>query len=126
VTETRGPTDARSDALADYLREAAAAFGVCAEMTGLERVAVAGMALLDAADLAQELPPDARVLRVLSEAGFFETMPDSRARFLAVPEMRAAVLRPLVAEPQGGPAILAGLVTEAERLAGRPPDRGPA
>jgi hypothetical protein len=123
VSETHRSTDARSQALAEYLRGAAAAFGVCADLTGLERVAVAGMALLDAAELAQELPRDDRVLRVLSEAGFFETMPDSKARFLAVPEVRAAVLRPLVAEPQEGRDILAGLVAEAERLArnGRDP-----
>ncbi|CAN5878639.1 hypothetical protein BH24ACT15_BH24ACT15_37960 [soil metagenome] len=55
---------------------------------------------------------DARI-KVLSEAGCFESMPDGQAFFLETPEIRAAIRRPLVAERQAGVEIIAELVATA-------------
>lgn len=55
TTEPRGEADARAAALADYLRERAAAFSMWADVTGSQITASAGMALLDAAHIADAM-----------------------------------------------------------------------
>lgn len=74
------------------------------------------MALLDAAAIAESLPSDDEAIRVLSEAGLFESMPGGRALFVQVPAIRAAVLRALVSDAENGSAILAKLVAAAVTL----------
>jgi hypothetical protein len=49
--------DPRAEALADYLRQRASAFSLSADATGEQHIATAGMSLLDAAALAESLPP---------------------------------------------------------------------
>ncbi len=110
------PDDARSVALADYLRRSAAAFSMSADVTGAASTAEAGMALLDAAVLAESLSGEDARIRVLSEAGLFESMPGGRAGFVEVPEIRAAVLRALVSGAEDGAAIIAKLVATAAAL----------
>lgn len=110
------PDDARSVALADYLRRSAAAFSMSADVTGAASTAEAGMALLDAAVLAESLSGEDARIRVLSEAGLFESMPGGRAGFVEVPEIRAAVLRALVSGAEDGAAIIAKLVATAATL----------
>ncbi len=102
--------DARAVALADYLRERAAAFSMSADVTGSQSTASAGMALLDAAHIADAMTRNDPRLALLSEAGLFESMPDGHARFLETIEIRSAVQRPLVRDPQGGEEIIAHLV----------------
>lgn len=108
--------DARSVALAHYLRHWAEAFSLSADSTQSERTAEAGMALLDAAILAEWLPGDDHRIMALSEAGMFETEPEGRARFVETPEIRAAIQRPLVSKALDGPAILDLVVSTALAL----------
>lgn len=120
------PVDARCVALAEYLRRSAASFSMSADSTDGARTAEAGMALLDAAVIAESLPSDDAGIRVLSEAGFFESMPGGRALFVEVAAIRAAVLRALVSEAEDGRAIIAKLVATASKLGddGEPHPRG--
>jgi hypothetical protein len=108
-----GPRDARSVALAEYLRRSAAAFSMSADLTGVASTAEAGMALLDAARIAESLPAHDRGIRVLSEAGLFESMPDGKATFVETPEVGAVVRRALVSDAEGGAAVIARLVATA-------------
>lgn len=104
------PNDARGLALAEYLRERAAAFSLSADVNGADQIAQAGMALLDAASMAEKLPTDDPTLIALSEAGRFESMPGNKARFVETPQLRAAVQRPIAGAPMAGEQILALLV----------------
>lgn len=74
------------------------------------------MALLDAADIAESLASADPGIRVLSEAGLFESMPGGRAALVEVPEIRAAVLRALVSGAEDGAEIIAKLVATAATL----------
>jgi hypothetical protein len=103
-------TDARALALAEYLRERAAAFSLSADVNEAGQIARAGMALLDAAALAETLPADDPSLIALSEAGRFESMPGNAARFVETPPLRAAVQRPISGSPMSGEQILTLLV----------------
>jgi hypothetical protein len=105
--------DPRARALADYLRERAAAFSLSADSTGEPHIAAAGMALLDAAALAERLPSTDRRLEALSGAGRFETMPEGASRFVESPDVRAVVQRPLSGSPSSAEEILALLVAKA-------------
>lgn len=110
--DARAP-DPRAAALADYLRDRAAAFSLSADSTNEQHIAAAGMALLDAAALADSmLPTDGRLLE-LSLAGRFETMGEGSSTFVETPELRAAVQRPLSGTPMTGAEILALLVATA-------------
>ncbi len=71
------------------------------------------MALLDAAAIAVSMVPGDDRLRLLSEAGLFESMPEGHALFLETPEIRAAIQRPLVSDRQTGADIIAQLVATA-------------
>jgi hypothetical protein len=104
--------DARAAALAGYLRQRAAAFSLSADVALQQNTARAGMALLDAAMIAEGLEPTDERLTVLSEAGYFESMPDGKARFLETAELRAAIQRPLFGTSMSGHEILA-LIVEA-------------
>lgn len=116
-----GSEDARSVALAQYLRRSAAAFSLSADARDAAYTAEAGMVLLDAAVIAESLPAHHEGLRVLSEAGLFESMPQGTAVFVEVPEIRAAVQRALVSEEEDGAAIIAKLIATAAAL-DDPPD----
>lgn len=113
--------DARSLALAEYLRRSAAVFSLSADVTGAASTAEAGMVLLDAALIAGALPAHHDGLRVLSEAGLFESMPNGKAAFVEVPEIRAALHRALVSDAEDGAGIIAKLVATAAAL-DDPPD----
>jgi hypothetical protein len=102
--------DARAAALADYLRRRAAAFSLSADESDQQHIARAGMALLDAAVIAEGLSATDERLTALSEAGLFETMPDGKARFLETAELRAAVQRPLAGTAMSGHEVLRLLV----------------
>ena len=102
--------DPRAAALAHYLRQCAASFSMSADVTDVDRTAEAGMALLDAAAVADAMTRDDARIRALSEAGLFESMPDGQALFVESPAIRAAIQRPLVSRPQAGVEIIAGLV----------------
>ncbi len=115
-TGPRGEPDARASALAEYLRQRAAAFSMSADVMESQSTASAGMALLDAAHVADAMTPNDPRLVLLSEAGLFESMPGGRAFFLETPEIRAAVQRQLVRDPQGGKEIIAHVVATAADL----------
>jgi hypothetical protein len=103
--------DARAVALASYLRERAAALSMSADVNDEQHIAAVGLALLDAAKLAEQLAPDDPRLALLSEAGCFETMPRGTALFIETPALRAAVQRPLAGPPVSGSDILGLIVT---------------
>jgi hypothetical protein len=105
--------DARAAALAIYLRRRAAAFSLSADVNNEQHIARAGMALLDAAIIAERLSATDERLTALSEAGAFETMPDGKALFLESAELRAAVQRPLSGPPMSGHEVLRLLVETA-------------
>jgi hypothetical protein len=93
-------------ALARYLRAHAAAFSLSADVTTQQHVAHAGMALLDAAAIAENLTRSDPTLASLSEAGYYESTPELELRFVETEPMRAAVQRPLSGEPMTGRDIL--------------------
>jgi hypothetical protein len=105
--------DPRATALADYLRDRAAAFSLSADATNEQHIAAAGMALLDAAELAERLPASDVRLRKLSLAGRFETMEGGSSAFVETPDLRAVVQSPLSGTPMSGDDILALLVATA-------------
>lgn len=107
--------DARAMALAEYLRARAASFSLSADVNDAHQIAKAGMALLDAAAIAQTLHTSDPTLLALSEAGRFESMPDDRARFRETPSLRAAVQRPISGTPMTGRQILSLLVDTVRR-----------
>jgi hypothetical protein len=111
-----GSEDARSVALAQYLRRSAAAFSLSADVRDAADTAEAGMALLDAALIAESMPADNEGLRALSEAGLFESMPHGKAVFVEAPQIRAAVQRALVSDEEDGAAIIAKLVATAAAM----------
>jgi hypothetical protein len=103
-------SDPRAEALADYLRQRASAFSLSADATGEQHIATAGMSLLDAAALAESLPPTDHRLEALSRQGRFETMRGGASRFVETPEVRAVIQRPLSGTPMTGEEILALMV----------------
>jgi len=105
--------DTRAAALAAYLRRRAAAFSLSADVNDEQLIARAGMALLDAAMIAEKLSARDGRLTALSEAGRFETMPGGGARFVETAELRAAIQRPLSGTPLSGHDIVALLVDTA-------------
>jgi len=105
--------DPRAVALADYLRQRASAFSLSADSTDEQHIARAGMALLDAAALAEELVAGDGRLKALSDASCFEAMADGACRFVETPRLRSVVQRPLAGSPMSGEQILDLLVTGA-------------
>lgn len=103
--------DPRATALARFLRDRASAFSLSADVTGSQLTADAGMALLDAAILAEQLPPDDPRLVAMSEAGLFESMPDDQARVVETPEVHAALQRPISGSARDGDHILRAIVS---------------
>jgi len=115
-----GPSgaDPRAAALSRYLRRTAAVFSMSADATDSPSTADLGMALLDAARIAEAMPSADPRIRVLSEAHLFESMPEGKAVFIEVAEIRRAVRRTLVSGPQDGASIIARLITTARELTG--------
>jgi hypothetical protein len=107
--------DPRAAALASYLYQRAAAFSLSADVNDAQDTARAGMALLDAAALAEQLGPTDQILISLSDAGRFETMPDRKAVFVETDALRAAIQRPLLGSRMTGQEILALVVKTARR-----------
>ena len=113
--------DPRAAALAQYLRQRAASFSMSADVTGVQDTARAGMALLDAAAIADAMTMSDKRLRALSEAGLFESMPHGHALFLETPEVRAAIQRPLLSGAQTGREIIEQLIETAAGPDAPPP-----
>ena len=118
--------DPRAAALSWYLRRTAAAFSMSADVTDSASTADLGMALLDAARIAEAMSMADPRIRVLSEANLFESMPEGGAVFLEVAEIRRAVRRTLVSGPQDGSSIIAELVATAVELIGSSTERSRA
>lgn len=99
-----------------------------ADATDSASTADVGMALLDAARIAEAMPSADPRIRTLSEANLFESMPGDEAVFIEVADIRRTLRRTLVSGPQDGPSIIAQLITTAGKLRGpsgsrsRPPD----
>jgi hypothetical protein len=74
-----------------------------------------GLALLDAAALAEGMVADDPVLVSLSEAGCFESMPDQQAIFVNSEEIQRAILRPVSGVSEPGPTILTNVAVAAGR-----------
>ena len=105
--------DPRGAALAEYLRYRAADFSLSADVTTQQHVAQAGMALLDAAEIAENLTRTDADLGKLSAAGCFESMPHQGFRFVENEAIRAAVQRPLAGVRTTGRDILSLLASVA-------------
>ncbi|HEY6797864.1 MAG TPA: hypothetical protein VI248_24575 [Kineosporiaceae bacterium] len=106
--------DPRAQALAQYLRERATAFSLSADSTGEQHIARAGMALLDAAWLAEQLPGTDHRLAALTAAGRFEAMPGGSCHFVETPRLRAVVQRPLAGSPVSAEEIVDLLAANAQ------------
>lgn len=87
-----------------------------ADVTNAGNTAEAGMALLDAAIIADSITDEDPRIKVLSEAGLFESMPLGAAQFLERAAIRAAIHRPILAGVQAGSAIITELVMTAAAL----------
>lgn len=113
-----GPSgmDPRAAALSRYLRQTAAVFSMSADATDDASTADLGMAMLDAARIAEAMPGTDPRIRVLSEAHLFESMPEGKAVFIEVAEIRRAVRRTLVSGPQAGASIIGQLIATAREL----------
>lgn len=118
--------DPRAAALSRYLRRTAADFSMSADATDSASTADVGMALLDASRIANAMPATDPRIRLLSEARLFESMPDDKAVFIEVAEIRRAVRRTLVSGPQDGASIIARLIEAASELTASPGDRSTA
>lgn len=105
--------DPRAQALAHYFRDRAGAFSLSADSTGEQHIASAGMALLDAAGVAERLLPTDPRLATLTRAGRFESMPGGGSTFLETDSVRRVIQRPLSGVPMSGEAILDLLVESA-------------
>ena len=105
--------DPRARALALYFRQRAAAFSLSADEMDQKGVARAGMALLDAAGIAEAMASHDPRLRALSTTGYFETLPGGEARFRESRTMRTAVQRPISGAAQSGNEIINAVVAEA-------------
>jgi hypothetical protein len=105
--------DPRAQALACYFRERAAAFSLSADSTGEQHIASAGMALLDAAGVAERLPTADARLATLTRAGRFESLPDGTSRFLETDSVRRVIQRPLSGAPMSGLEIVDLVVLSA-------------
>lgn len=86
-----------------------------ADVTDHQYLADVGMALLDAALLAQGLAHNHPILAQLSEAGHFESLPDQRAQFLSTEEIRRAILRPISGLPEPAATIIESVISAAGR-----------
>jgi hypothetical protein len=106
--------DPRATALSRFLRDRASAFSLSADVNGSQRIADAGMALLDAAILAEHLGPDDPRLVAMSQAGLFESMPHDQARVLETPEVRRALQRPISGSARDGDHILRAIISAIE------------
>jgi hypothetical protein len=105
--------DPRGEALARYLRERAADFSFSADVTTQQHVARAGMALLDAAAIAEHLTRTDPCLDRLSAADCFESMPGLGFRFVETDAIRAVLQRPLAGRPATGRDILTAIADAA-------------
>lgn len=108
------PRDPRAVALADFLRDRAAAFSLSADVNDSSQIADLGMVLLDAANLAEQLPAEDAGLVAMSEAGLFESMPDNGARVVETPEVRRALQRPVSGDPCDAIEVLRAIVAAIE------------
>lgn len=108
------PRDPRAVALADFLRDRAAAFSLSADVNDSPQIADLGMVLLDAAILAEQLPADDVGLGAMSEAGLFESMPDNAARVVETPEVRRALQRPVSGNPYDAIEVIRAIVAAIE------------
>jgi hypothetical protein len=84
-----------------------------ADVNVQQHTARAGMALLDAALLAERLTSNDYRLRLLSEAGRFETMPDETFVVVESAGMRAVLQRPLAGVSLTGDEVLTSLARAA-------------
>lgn len=117
--------DPKAAALARYLRQQAAFISWSADITDMDSTADAGMALFDAAAIADAMTAGDPRLRALSAAGLFESLPGGHAQFRDSPQIRDAIRRPLVSHSQAGVEIVAGLVATASEHGGLPPGERP-
>ncbi len=111
--QPRPAPDPRSAALARYLRETARLFSVSADVADAAGTGEAGMALLDAALIAEAMPASDSRLQMLSEAGLFENLPNGEVAFVETPQIRQAIWRPLVSHREGSTTIITKLMATA-------------
>jgi hypothetical protein len=108
------PVDPRATALGAFLRSRAALFSLSADVNNSPRIAEAGMALLEAAELAEGLPSVDPLLAEMSEAGVFETMPGQGAKVVHTPEIDRLLQRPIFGESRDASTILRDLARAAD------------
>jgi hypothetical protein len=102
--------DPRAAALSALLRERAGFFSLSADVNDSPHIADAGMSLLEAAEIAEQLTSGDPLLVEFSEHGMFESMPDGQARVIATAEFHRALQRSIVGHPRDGLAVLQDLL----------------
>jgi hypothetical protein len=102
--------DPRALALAGFLRERAALFSLSADVNDSSHIAEAGMSLLAAAGVAQELGSLDPLLVEFSERGLFESMPGGAARVVESDELGRSLSRSILGQARGGRDVLSDLL----------------
>jgi hypothetical protein len=108
------PLDPRAAALAAFLRTRASLYSLSADVNNSPRIAEAGMALLEAAAIAEQLGSRDPLLVRLSEAGMFESMPNQEATVVSTPEIDRILQRPIAGGSRDGLTILGELAQAVE------------
>ncbi len=106
---TTGPSDPRADALAAFLRKRAALFSLSADVNGSPHIAEAGMTLLEAAGVAEDLEDLDPLLAQMSERGLFESMPGGTARVVESDDLGRLLARSILDPSRDGRGILMDL-----------------
>jgi hypothetical protein len=107
--------DPRAAALAALLRQRAAFFSLSADVNDSPHIAGAGMSLLEAAEIAEQLTSKDQLMVEFSEHGMFESMPDGQARVVATADFHRALQRSIVGHPRDGLAVLQDLLKALPR-----------
>jgi len=116
MQEQFGGADPRGEALAVFLRHAAAMFSMSADETDQAAVASVGMILLDAAKNSEHLSRADQRLAVFSDAGCFESMPDGSVRVVEPDVLHRGLLRLLASPVVSGDDVLTLLAEAVEDL----------
>jgi hypothetical protein len=104
------PLDPRAAALAGFLRDRAGLFSLSADVNNAPHIADAGMSLLEAAAVAENLQTGDPILVEMSERGLFESMPQGGARVVETEELGRSLSRSILGHARDGRSVLTELM----------------
>lgn len=104
------PIDPRAAALSRFLRDRAALFSLSADVNDSAEIAEAGMSLLEAAAVAQQMVSSDPLLVTMSERGLFESMPHGAARVVDSVAVGQSLARSIMRGSRDGRTVLVDLL----------------